>query len=328
MTDKLTDIASKSLGDSTSYAIYTDKFDSSLLNPMPREIARKGHGIKGDEFRGYDVWNCHEATFLLDNGLPLAGTLKFSYDCASDKMIESKSAKLYLNSFDMCKMGKTVESAVKNYEHQIKSDLTRVLGSDVVVAFHLPEQYKHATTPNKDGQCVNMHHPMEGFIDLISATSDDYCSSSKGAISQEYLESMEIDDYKGEKSHLVSIETGVGSRHAYYTNILRSRCRHTKQKDTGTALVSYASTKFIAPPSLLKQIISLREVNEFHEFCAEKLYVEIQKHLNLNDALNVTLLYSRRGSLDINPVRYSGFQTSNYDRMRAPGWLVEKTQGQ
>jgi 7-cyano-7-deazaguanine reductase len=109
---------------------------------------------------------------------------------------------------------------------------------------------------------------------------------------------------------------------------LRSRCRHTKQKDTGTALIGYSSTKLIAPPSLLKQIVSLREVNEFHEFCAEKLFCEIAKHLNPNDPLNVHLLYARRGSLDINPVRFRGPQSFDMRKLVASNYIVRKAQGQ
>ena len=69
MTEKMEDYASKSLGDSTSYAIYTDKFDSSLLVRMPRELARKDWDIVGDEFKGFDVWHCRESTFLTNRGL-------------------------------------------------------------------------------------------------------------------------------------------------------------------------------------------------------------------------------------------------------------------
>jgi 7-cyano-7-deazaguanine reductase len=317
MTDKLTDIAKKTLGDSTSYAVYTDKFDPSLLNPMPRSIAREGHGIMGIEFKGFDVWHCHEATFLLDNGLPVAGTLKFVYDAESEYMIESKSMKLYLNSFDMCKMGKTAREAILNYETQVKSDLEKVLGTQVSARFYSSYDYKSAHT-------INLFHEYEDLSACSGAEFFDGVSS----IRQEFLENMVIDDYEGKKSHLEVVEIGRGAQHKYFSNILRSRCRHTKQKDTGTALIAYSSTKLIAPPSLLKQIVSLREVNEFHEFCAEKLFCEIAKNLNPTDPLNVTLLYARRGSLDINPVRFRGSQSHDMNHFVNPGILSYKAQGQ
>jgi len=74
-TTNLSDIASKTLGSSASYAVYTDKFDPSLLNPMPRSLARDQWNIKPSDFVGYDTWHCHEATFLLNNGVPVAGTV-------------------------------------------------------------------------------------------------------------------------------------------------------------------------------------------------------------------------------------------------------------
>ena len=127
---------SKSLGSENSYAVETDKFDATLLNPIPRADARVDWGIKGDEFQGLDIWHCHEATFLTDKGIPVAGTLKFGYQSSSENMIESKSMKLYLNTFDMCKMGPTINKAIEAYEQQVVNDLGTVLDTLVVAKFH------------------------------------------------------------------------------------------------------------------------------------------------------------------------------------------------
>lgn len=292
--NNLNEIASKSLGSSASYAVYTDKHDSSLLNPMPRKLARDGWGIKGSEFVGYDTWHCHEATFLLNNGAPIAGTLKYTYSSDSDYMVESKSAKLYLNTFDMCKMGNTLEEAIFNYEQQVKTDLEQVLETGVDVKFF------------KSGDEINEIFPMAGYIDLQNFLGRD-------------VESLEITDYNAASNHL-EFEKANYSGYGYsikdnkalyankfFTNALRSRCRHTKQKDTGAAYISINTLgSVLKPASLFKQVVSLREVNEFHEFCAEKLYTEIMKCPEV-DSCCVTLLYSRRGSLDINPTRATTF---------------------
>ena len=293
-TTNLNDIASKSLGSSASYAVYTDRFDPSLLNPMPRKLARDGWNIKGDEFVGYDTWHCHEATFLLNSGAPIAGTLKYTYSSDSKYMVESKSAKLYLNTFDMCKMGQSLDSAIQNYELQVKTDLEKALETSVDVKFF------------KSGDEINEIFPMTGYIDLQSFLDKD-------------LESIEITDYNAEKNHLVfeSVNySGFGYSvkddkalyaNKFFTNALRSRCRHTKQKDTGAAYISINTLGCVVKPeSIYKQVVSLREVNEFHEFCAEKLYTEIMKCPEV-DSCAVTLLYSRRGSLDINPCRATSF---------------------
>lgn len=278
MSTNLTDIASKTLGSSASYAVYTEQFDPSLLNPMPRVLAREGWGINGDEFVGFDTWHCHEATFLLNNGVPIAGTVKFVYPSDSEFMVESKSAKLYMNSFDMCKMGDTVEEAIKNYEKQITLDLTGAIGKEVRVKFF------------KSGSSGLF--PLSNYIDLYDIVNK--------------TSNVEITDYDAKSNHLRFIERSNGGTltdNKYFTNALRSRCRHTKQKDTGAAYINIITKGTIVDPvSLFKQIVSLREVNEFHEFCAEKLLTSIMEHKEVVDCV-VTLLYSRRGSLDINPSR-------------------------
>jgi 7-cyano-7-deazaguanine reductase len=300
----MNEIASRSLGSANSYAVYTDKFDSRLLNPMPRKLAREHWGITGNEFVGVDVWHCHEATFLLDNGCPVAGTLKFVYDANTEFMVESKSAKLYLNSFDMCKMGRTIEEATKNYESQVALDLSNVVGGKVEAKFFSSIDY-----------VIRQHdNPFGGWSDLFMLLGPDV------------LESISFTDYTAKESHIKMNENSGITR--VFTNVLRSRCRHTKQKDTGTAFVYHNSAvASIDPVSLLRQIVSLREVNEFHEFCAEKLFVEIAKKSQMDDKICVALLYSRRGSLDINPIRASSMEEIP-QQLRDVNTLTMKTQGQ
>ena len=115
-----------------------------------------------------------------------------------------------------------------------------------------------------------------------------------------------------------------------FTNVLRSRCRHTKQKDTGLAAFTQKSKlydEYVTAKSFLKEVVSLREVNEFHEFCAEKLYSTVKNKTSADYEFCIMLLYSRRGSLDINPVR-----ASLYDMLPQAlidvNILTEKVQGQ
>jgi len=243
----LNDIASKSLGSSASYAVYTDRFDPSLLNPMPRKLARDGWNIKGTEFVGYDTWHCHEATFLLNNGAPIAGTLKYTYSSDSKYMVESKSAKLYLNTFDMCKMGQSVDTAIANYELQIKTDLENALETSVDVKFF------------RSGDEINEIFPMTGYIDLQSFLGKE-------------IELLDITDYNAEKNHLEfqpANYSGFGYNvrdnkalyaNKFFTNALRSRCRHTKQKDTGAAYISINTLGCVLrPESLFKQVVSDRK---------------------------------------------------------------------
>lgn len=301
----MNEYASKSLGSENSYAVYTDKFDPSLLNPMPRSAARGDWGIAGNEFVGYDVWHCHEATFLLDNGLPMAGTLKIVCPADSEFMVESKSFKLYLNSFDMCKMGKSIIEASTNYENQIIEDVSKCIGAKVKVTFFNSVDYT-----------LMQGDPTVDYLDLFTA------------IEPNIMANLEITDYKAEGTYnIVADNSQVGVSAKFFTNILRSRCRHTKQKDTGSAYFHIITKRgTINRTELLKLVISLREVNEFHEFCCEKLYTEIMKN-PLVDSCTVMLLYARRGSLDINPVR-STRETTIPDSLKNENICTKKTQGQ
>jgi 7-cyano-7-deazaguanine reductase len=302
---KMNEAASRSLGSANSYAVYTTEFDPSQLNPMPRAAAREDWGIKGDEFTGYDVWHCHEATFLLNNGLPIAGTLKVICPASSEFMVESKSFKLYLNTFDMCKMGETIGEAIYGYEEQVKKDISECIGANVEVKFFASGE-----------DTLSEGNPATGYIDLFNA------------VPRYRLEKMTVTDYYGKDFYsIVDSETGVAGTFKYFTNVLRSRCRHTKQKDTGTAFFEIKTKRGrVNPEELLKLVVSLREVNEFHEFCAEKFYTEIMKNPLVEECC-VMLLYARRGSLDICPVRATRHGQIPKTLM-SKFYYTKKTQGQ
>ena len=305
----INDIAAKSLGSDNSYAVYTDTFDPSLLVPMPRHLAREEYNITGKEFTGFDVWHCHESTFLLNNGIPVAGTLKIVYPADSEYMVESKSIKLYLNTFDMCKMGFTIDGAVINYEDQISKDLSSALKTSVRVYFH---------KNNADEKAVN---PVKGYEDIYKYLNDKIY----------YMTDI---DYIGDKTYNITTKNNTPNsiNHSYpvklSTNVLRSRCRHTKQKDTGSAYIYFAVKPGykINVENVLRQILQLREKNEFHEFCAEVLYTKFIGQEGIEDVM-VSLLYARRGSLDINPVRTSNIKLIP-EVMINPEIYTKKTMGQ
>ena len=278
----MSEAAAKSLGSANSYAVYTDTFDPNQLNPMPRILARQDWGITGEEFVGYDTWHCHEATFLLDNGLPMAGTLKIVCPASSEFMVESKSFKLYLNTFDMCKMGNTIPQAIENYEKQVAKDISACIGAEAKVSF-----FRQGEEKLYEGD------PGAFYLDMLRL------------IGNKELEGMEITDYASKEPHFSTTISEEGEDLFVMTNLLRSRCRHTKQKDTGAAYFRIITKQNrVDLKDLLKEVIALREVNEFHEFCSEKLFKSIMSHPDVEDCV-VMLLYARRGSLDINPVRAS-----------------------
>lgn len=278
----MTEIASKSLGDSTSYAVYTDQYDPSLLNPMPRSIARSENDISGDEFIGFDVWHCYESTFLTDKGHPVSGVLKIVYPSNTKMMVESKSMKLFLNSFDMCKMGDNVALAIKNYENAVRKSL-----SDCLDDFRVEVKFfRHLDVVNKDLLVENKLVSDASMFDILNYDED---------------EDINLIYENPNQNYVTTIDENINI-HLMFES-LRSRCRHTKQKDTGTAITIMKNAN-IEPLSIYKQINSMRETNEFHEFCSEKLFTEIVKESKFSDIV-IALLYTRRGSLDINPIRYN-----------------------
>ena len=91
---------SKHLGKTSSYV---SQYDPSLLVREPRSSNRKHLNIDDDKlpFIGCDVWNAYEVSALNKNGLPLTAFGKITYPASSKYIVESKSLKLYLNSFNM-----------------------------------------------------------------------------------------------------------------------------------------------------------------------------------------------------------------------------------
>ncbi len=189
----------------------------------------------------------------------------------------------------MCKMGDTLEEAIDNYEKQVQIDVSKAIGTEVKVGFF-----------------------QSGHDKIFKADPGKNYSDLHWEIGRKELEATQITDYSSKEKYNIIVEEGSGpGTFMYFTNVLRSRCRHTKQKDTGAAYFIIETKRGIVNKlELLKLVISLREVNEFHEFCAEKLFTEIMANPNVENC-SVMLLYARRGSLDICPVRASNSELLN-----------------
>jgi len=202
-------------------------------------------------------------------------------------------------------MGATIDEAITNYENQVTEDISNCIGANVEVKFF------------RSGDDHRfMGNPVSDYLDLYSS------------ISEKALEALEITDYNSQEFYSIIDDGGnMSTSDKYFTNVLRSRCRHTKQKDTGTAYFDITTKRGrVNPKELLKLVISLREVNEFHEFCAEKLYTEIMKN-PMVEKCSVTLLYARRGSLDICPVRATK-ETMVPRELKSKFYYTKKAMGQ
>ena len=108
---KTDEIASKFLGKRVSGS---ENYDPSLLVAIPREENRKQYNLQNDKlpFCGWDIWHAYEFSAMTENGIPVTRLIKLKYSCNSEFLVESKSLKLYLNSFNMSRFGQNIEEFV------------------------------------------------------------------------------------------------------------------------------------------------------------------------------------------------------------------------
>ena len=284
--NKIEDIASQHLGRTSDGGTMTryetpDEVDSSLLVGIPRYLNRTAYNISNEEFTGWDTWNAYEVSFLLDNGYPVSGVVKYVYDCNTPNIVESKSIKLYLNSFNMAKMGPNVEEATKRALQIMEKDLTECIGGEVKAGLHRNSSVA-STTP-----VLGDYMTVENLVDVSSIVFDKY---------NEDPDILEVQDVL--KAY---VNSGLNVTR-FHTNALRSNCRVTIQPDWGDVFIRMKGKNIPCPESVAKYIVSHRTVSHFHEEICEIVFKHLMDAYKPED-LMVSCLYTRRGGLDINPIR-------------------------
>ena len=269
---------SKVLGQTVSAPV---KYDSSILVREPRQSNRTHLNISDDNlpFVGVDLWNNWEISALTDNGLPVTGIAKITYNCNSKYIVESKSAKLYFNSFNMTQVGGTSEEVISNIESTSSEDLSKFLETDVTVKIRPANSY---CAPWRNDE----YHRSSILLDKIAPD----------IVLSKYTESPELLTNVGVLDELTSQK--------FYSTLLRSNCRVTNQPDAGDVYIYINSHTLVDPAGLLAYIVSFRGENHFHEEICEAIYTRLHTAYKPKD-LMVACYYVRRGSLDINPVRCS-----------------------
>ena len=269
---------------------YKSLYDASLLVKELRQSNRDYLNIKGDDlpFIGYDTWNGYEVTALTDDGLPVSGVVKIVYNCNSDYIVESKSLKLYFNSFSMTKMGKHAESVLENIEKSAVKDLSALLNTKVNVRAFLNTEMLEAS---REYSALEEWHEIYGMDEIIT-------------IEEEYpVEGVQFTAYNEDPTLLRVLDAEVDSVR-YHSSLLRSRCKVTAQPDSGDVYIYIKGPKTVDPISLLQYIVSFRDECHFHEEICEAIYKRLWDLLEPED-LCVKCLYARRGGWDINPERAS-----------------------
>ena len=248
---------------------YCDQYAPELLFPIPRQIKRSEIGI--DEgalpFVGEDVWNAYELSWLNGKGKPVVAVGRFRVPADSPNLIESKSFKLYLNSFNQ-----TSFADIDAVASALARDLSAAAGGTVDIDLQPLGDRPQAVIAYPDGELLD---------DLDIA----------------------IDTYEPAPGLLHAADAPIVEE-TLYSHLLKSNCLVTGQPDWGMLVIRYRGRP-IDRAGLLRYIVSFRKHNEFHEQCVERIYCDLQRQC-APEALAVFARYTRRGGLDINPFRSSG----------------------
>ncbi|MYM60254.1 NADPH-dependent 7-cyano-7-deazaguanine reductase QueF [Vibrio sp. OCN044] len=255
-------IYNKNLGKKTEYV---SQYKPELLDPIPR--ARGRAEIKERiqaTHTGFDLWTAFEISWLNNKGKPVVAIGEFVIPHTSDNLIESKSFKLYLNSYNQTRF-----DSQDHVMQQMKQDLSEAAGAEVLVSFVAVDEPQQ-TSVDKNVHCIDgLDITVDSFDynedSLIGSTEDQYVTES------------------------------------LCSHLLKSNCLVTNQPDWGSVYIRYTGGK-IDHEALLRYLISFREHNEFHEQCVERIYSDIKRCCK-PEKLTVFARYTRRGGLDINPYR-------------------------
>nr|WP_241664535.1 NADPH-dependent 7-cyano-7-deazaguanine reductase QueF [Ningiella ruwaisensis] len=280
------------LGKSTTYS---DKYDASLLQSVPRSLSRDQIALPKElPFHGVDIWNGYEVSWLNSKGKPLIAILRCKVPVSSPNLIESKSFKLYLNSFNQSQF-----ASLEQVRQIMQKDLSDCAGQAVELELLGFDCFAQLSLGQfESAQSESASHTNEPFDFALLDELD-----------------IEIDDYQIDPGRLSANESKTNNsqqevKELLVSHLLKSNCLITNQPDWGSVLIKYQGTK-IDHENLLKYLISFRQHNEFHEQCVERIFYDILSQCKPSK-LTVYARYTRRGGLDINPFR-SNFEAPYAD---------------
>ncbi len=255
------------LGKTTAYR---DTYDASLLQGVPRSLNRDPLGLKADSlpFHGGDIWTLYELSWLNARGLPQVAVGHVELDYTSVNLVESKSFKLYLNSFNQTRF-----ESWEAVQRTLERDLSACAQGKVTVALYRIDELEGQPIAHFHGTCI-----------------DD--------------QEIEIDNYQFDTAWLENAASGNLVEETLVSHLLKSNCLITHQPDWGSVQIQYRGAK-IDREKLLRYLVSFRNHNEFHEQCVERIFNDIL-HFCQPETLSVYARYTRRGGLDINPWRSNG----------------------
>ena len=282
---KTDEIASKFLGKKVEGS---EKYDSSLLVAIPREENRKQYDLNSENlpFNGWDIWHAYEFSSMSENGVPVTRVLKLKYSPLSEFLVESKSLKLYLNSFNMSRFGSSIAECLEICKNKIEQDLSECLKTKVEANFI-----------DNNADKINIFGNFQNIMQFVDENE------------------LKVNKFKEAPEVLTTEKTDFAKEYFLTFDSLRSNCRVTHQPDFGDLFLYYKSKKHITEASLVKYLSSFRSEFHFHEECCEMIFKRLYDLLDTDDELFVCALYTRRGGIDISPSRWS--------KNLSPKWVLE-----
>lgn len=245
---------------------YRDTYDPGLLFPIPRLDKRAEIGVSGTlPFFGMDLWNAYEVSWLNLRGKPQVAIATLMVPADSPNIIESKSMKLYFNSFNQSRVGGP-DALVE----LLRADLTAAVGANVQVKLTLAEDFSQLKMGEFDGL----------LLDRLD---------------------IDVDRYEPDPSLLQSNRDESPVEETLVSHLLKSNCLVTGQPDWGSVQIRYVGSP-IDQAGLLKYLIGFRTHQEFHEQCVERIFMDVLREC-APTKLFVYARYTRRGGIDINPWR-------------------------
>ncbi len=263
--------AQSPLGKASAYA---DQYDPALLFPIARAPKRAEIGITGPQpFFGADLWTAFELSWLNTRGKPQVALAHITVPCETPNIIESKSFKLYLNSFNGTRFASS--DAVRE---RLRADLSEAA-------------WRGAASPGTVG--VRLAEPEQFDQEPVHELS---------GLDLDRLD-VECTHYQPEPALLTAALDAAPVTETLTSRLLKSNCLVTGQPDWGSVQIGYSGPQ-IDQAGLLRYIVSFRNHNEFHEQCVERMFMDITARCRPLK-LTVYARYTRRGGLDINPLRTS-----------------------
>lgn len=247
-------------------AAYETAYNPALLFPIARQDKRNELGLGAiPPFSGIDIWNAYEVSWLNLRGKPQVAIATIMVPADSPNIVESKSFKLYLNSFNQTRL-----AGHEALLDLLRADLASGFGAPVQISLTMPESFHKISMRELEGM----------LLDRLD---------------------IEVADYTPNPDLLKADQNEVPVEETLVSHLLKSNCLVTGQPDWASVQIRYVGAP-IDQEGLLKYLIGFRSHNEFHEQCVERIFMELLRQCK-PQKLSVYARYTRRGGLDINPWR-------------------------